>query len=144
MQQAKEIQFFKEGTRFRLNHQKALISWLNRVARSEGFRIETLNYIFCNDIYLLELNKKFLEHNYFTDTITFSYAEKKGVIHGDIFISVETVTKNATLYSTKFSEELHRVMVHGLLHLCGYKDKSVRDQSLMRKMEDKYLSGRRF
>ncbi len=144
MQHVQQIQFFKEGTHFRLNHQKLLVTWLKRVARNEGFRIGVINYIFCNDDFLLELNKKFLEHNYFTDIITFDYGEKKGEISGDIFISVDTVAKNASLYSSKFSEELHRVMVHGLLHLCGYKDKSIRDKSIMRKMEEKYLSVRRF
>jgi rRNA maturation RNase YbeY len=140
MAKQETIHFFKESVRFRLNKQKELRTWLKSCARKEGFKIHTLNYIFCNDAYLLEMNKEYLGHNYFTDIITFDNSVEKKIILGDVFISVDTVEKNSKRFETTFDEELHRVMVHGLLHLLGYKDKSKADRSEMKKKEDQYLA----
>ena len=140
MSNDKSIHFFKEGVRFRLNKQSELLVWLKATARKESYKIHTLNYIFCSDAYLLEMNKNYLNHNYFTDIITFDNSVEKKIIEGDIFISIDTVSKNAKRFETSFDNELHRVMIHGLLHLLGHKDKTEKDKKKMRLMEEKYLS----
>ncbi len=104
----------------------------------EDASYSSLAYIFCSDEYITEINTNFLKHDYTTDIITFNMGDKNA-IEGEIYISVETVRENASLFNTGFSEELHRVIFHGALHLCGYKDKSKKDAVLMRQMEDKYL-----
>jgi len=158
------IFFFSEKIKFKPKGKSVVIKWLYSVAVSEGYSVDELNYIFCNDDYLLELNKKYLNHNTLTDIITFDYSEnqlsEKGNpkklntdyqtpntehrISGDIFISIERIKENAEKYNTTFDEELHRIMVHGLLHLLGYKDKKPGEKILMRKKEDFYLSARAF
>ena len=139
MGKEESIHFFKEAVRFRLNRQDALRKWLMKAVRKEEFRISTLNYIFCNDEYLLQINKEYLGHNYFTDIITFDNSSEKKIIEGDIFISIDTVRKNSARFETRFQDELHRVMIHGLLHLSGYKDKTENDKKKMRAMEDRYI-----
>jgi probable rRNA maturation factor len=134
------IQFFKEGIRFRLNDQAALRKWLVSAARKEKFRIEALNYIFCDDKYLLDMNKAYLKHNYYTDIITFDNSLEKYSIIGDVYISIDSVRKNAVRFNTTFNDELRRVMVHGLLHLVGYKDKTEKDKKRMRNAENLYLN----
>ncbi|HNQ61734.1 MAG TPA: rRNA maturation RNase YbeY [Bacteroidia bacterium] len=136
----RSIHFFKEGVKFRLNDQAKLLKWLKATAKKESYKILCLNYIFCNDDYLLEMNKNYLNHNYFTDIITFDNSIQKNIIEGDVFISIDTINKNAKRFETGFDNELHRVMIHGLLHLLGYKDKTEKDKKKMRAMEDKYLS----
>ena len=131
--------FFKEGVSFRLNDQEKIKSWLTKAARKEAYRIKTLNYIFCDDKYLLQMNKDYLHHNYFTDIITFDNSTEKKIIAGDVFISVDTVRSNSKRFDTNFYDELHRVMIHGLLHLLGYKDKTEANKKRMRKMEDIWL-----
>lgn len=131
--------FFKEGVSFRLNDQEKIKSWLTKAARKEAYRIKTLNYIFCDDKYLLQMNKDYLHHNYFTDIITFDNSTEKKIIAGDVFISVDTVRSNSKRFDTNFYDELHRVMIHGLLHLLGYKDKTEANKKRMRKMEDLWL-----
>jgi rRNA maturation RNase YbeY len=111
---------------------------LIRVARSEGRVLNDLNYIFTSDPYLLELNKKFLNHDYYTDILTFDYSED-GVISGEIFISVDRVKENSKSFEVGFDQELLRVMVHGLLHLCGYTDDDEIQQQLMRNTEDEKI-----
>ncbi len=117
--------------------------WLNHSAKKEKQKIVNINYIFCSDKHLLKINKEYLNHDYFTDIITFDYADNTGV-SGDIFISIDRVKFNANDYGVSIQDELHRVMVHGLLHLLGYKDKKPEQQKVMTSKEDFYLSLRAF
>ena len=118
---------------------EALFSlWLEKVAQSEGFTLGDLTYIFCNDDYLLELNKTYLKHDTFTDIITFDYVAGT-VVSGDIFISVERLLDNAQAFNDTFKNERLRVMAHGLLHLMGFNDKSAEDQVIMRKKENEKI-----
>jgi probable rRNA maturation factor len=112
--------------------------WLDKVAQSEGFTVGDLTYIFCNDDYLLELNKTYLKHDTLTDIITFDYVSGT-VVSGDIFISVERLLENAEAFNDTFKNERLRVMAHGLLHLMGFNDKSTEDQSIMRKKENEKI-----
>ena len=109
------------------------------VAESEIRRIGDVNIIFCSDNYILDVNLKYLQHDYFTDIITFDYCENK-VLSGDLFISVDSVRENSVFYNTEFEDELNRVMVHGILHLIGYDDHTEEDQKVMREKENYYLS----
>lgn len=113
--------------------------WLNAIATKESFAINELNYVFMNDVNLLKINIEYLNHDNYTDIITFDNNEVKGKIEGDIFISLERVEENAKKFNTTFENELYRVMAHGLLHLCGYKDKKKDDIELMRKKEEECL-----
>jgi len=113
--------------------------WLNQVISNEAKEEGDITYIFCDDDYLLEKNIRFLNHNTLTDVITFDYCEENSV-SGDIFISIERVKENSEVFKVDFLTELNRVMVHGLLHLLGYKDKTERESNLMRKKENYYLS----
>ena len=118
---------------------EALFSlWLEKVAQSEGFTLGDLTYIFCNDDYLLELNKTYLKHDTLTDIITFDYVSGT-VVSGDIFISVERLLDNAQTFNETFKNERLRVMAHGLLHLMGFNDKSAEDQIIMRKKENEKI-----
>jgi rRNA maturation RNase YbeY len=105
----------------------------------EGKEVQEINYIFCTDTYLLQLNKSFLKHDTLTDIITFHYHAKDAPVHSDIYISVERVKENAGLFGVHFLHELYRVLFHGALHLCGYKDKTKKDKQAMRSKEDFYL-----
>ena len=136
------IQFFFEKP-FNFLNRKALKAWLNSVIHDEGKFVGDINYIFCDDDGLLERNIKYLKHNTLTDIISFDYSEQ-GVVSGDIFISVDRVKENAKELGIVFSNELHRVMVHGVLHFCGYKDKTQAQKLEMRKKEDYCLSLRTF
>ena len=113
--------------------------WLNQVISNEAKEEGDITYIFCDDDYLLEKNIRFLKHNTLTDVITFDYCEGNSV-SGDVFISIERVKENSKVFKVDFLTELNRVMVHGLLHLLGYKDKTERESNLMRKKENYYLS----
>ena len=106
--------------------------------QNEGKTFGDISVIFCSDEYLLKINEQYLDHNYYTDIVTFDYVEN-AVISGDLFISVDRVAENAEKYGNPFIEELHRVIIHGVLHLVGYNDKTVKEQSLMREKEDFYL-----
>lgn len=134
------IHFFKESVSFRLTKQDELRKWIMQAAKKEKYSIDNLNYIFCSDKYLKKINKDYLNHNYYTDIITFDISSQKGRIEGDIFISIDRIQANAKQYKVSPVDELRRVMIHGLLHLVGYKDKSPKDQSEMRRMEDFWLS----
>lgn len=138
------IYFFNEDTTYQLRQRTELRTWLKAIAKKEAYSILELNYIFCSDEYLLQMNKDFLDHDYYTDIITFDNSEVKGKIEGDIFISIDRVRDNAQLQNTSLKEELHRVLVHGLLHLTGYKDKTNKEKETMRKKEDASLSLRKF
>ncbi|HLV14616.1 MAG TPA: rRNA maturation RNase YbeY [Xanthomarina sp.] len=123
---------------FQLNNDAEISSWIESVILEENFKLGEINYIFCNDDYLLKLNLEFLEHDTLTDIISFDYTVGK-MIQGDIYISTERVEDNAKDFNVSFNEELHRVMVHGVLHYCGYKDKSSDEELLMREKENYYL-----
>ena len=133
------IRYFSEDISFELKNRSLNNRWLKFVASSEVRRLGDVNIIFCSDRYLLDVNIKFLGHDYFTDIITFDYCEKD-VLSGDLFISVDSVRENATFYGASFNDELNRVMVHGLLHLIGYDDHTEEEQKVMRAKEDYYLS----
>ena len=113
--------------------------FLKRLCMKEGKQVDTINFIFCTDQYLLELNKKHLNHDTLTDIITFEYNPPGQALLSDIYISIERVKENALVFKTSFSRELHRVIFHGVLHLCGYKDKKPEESKLMRFKEEEYL-----
>lgn len=132
------IRYFREDTSFDFKNRRLNNSWLKEVIISEEKVPGNINYIFCSDEYLLDINKKFLSHDYYTDVITFDYCEDD-VISGDIFISVDSVRDNAAHYGVTFERELDRVMVHGVLHLIGYDDHCDEDIAEMRAKEDHYI-----
>ena len=136
------ISYFTEDTDFRFKGRALNNRWLRMVAESEIKRVGDLSIIFCSDNYILDVNMRYLQHDYFTDIITFDYCEGNR-LSGDLFISVDSVRENALFYGTEFSDELNRVMVHGLLHLIGYDDHTEEDQKTMREKEDYYLSVRK-
>lgn len=113
--------------------------WLFNTAAQFGKSIKTINYIFCSDKYLLQINKEYLQHDYYTDIITFPYQEGD-IIESDIFVSVDRIKDNASTIGTPFNQEFHRVIIHGLLHLCGIKDKTEEDAKKMRNAEEKALT----
>ena len=115
------------------------INWLSSTCVEEGKVLEEVNLIFCSDEYLLKMNVEYLQHDYYTDIISFDYCEEDRIL-GDLFISKDRVLDNAELNNVTFESELQRVIVHGVLHLCGYKDKSEDEEKLMRSKEDYYLS----
>ncbi len=123
---------------FELSNEEQLSNWISRVIASEEKKEGEINYIFCDDDYLLNLNEQYLNHDTLTDIISFDYS-MGNEIHGDIFISTERVKDNATDFKVSFEEELKRVMVHGVLHYCGYKDKTEEDVALMRSKEDEKI-----
>jgi probable rRNA maturation factor len=116
-----------------------LKAFLLKLFKNEGYKVEALNYIFCSDAYLLKINKEFLKHNTYTDIITFGFSKGREPVIADVYISIERVKENSRHYHSGFQRELHRVIFHGSLHLCGYKDKTAHDIIAMRKMEDHYL-----
>ena len=138
-----EIYFHSEDLDFELQNNQEVITWINNTAESEDYVVDTINYIFCSDKYLLEVNQKYLNHDYYTDIITFDYNEENRII-GDLFISIERVKDYAEKNQINFKDELNRVMIHGVLHLCGYPDKSEEEAKLMRSKEDFYLNLRKF
>jgi probable rRNA maturation factor len=130
---------FNYETNFSLEDEGKISDWIVNVIDKEKYKLEEVNYVFCDDDYLHKLNVEFLHHDTLTDIISFDYSVGK-VIQGDVFISVERVAENAIEYKVSFLEELHRVIVHGILHYCGYKDKTEKDVVLMRSKENYYLS----
>ena len=134
-----KIQFHFLVRDFRFPKRTELKTFLLSLFKKEGKKVEAINYIFCSDEYLLELNRTHLNHNTYTDIITFELSGKDQPLLSDIYISIERVKENATLFQTTFQKELHRVILHGALHLCGYKDKAKDQSILMREMEEIYL-----
>ncbi len=132
------IRYFQEDIRFELKQKMQNNRWLKMVAGSEMRRIGAVNIIFCSDNYILDVNMRYLQHDYFTDIITFDYCEKD-ILSGDLFISIDSVRENALFYDVPFPDELDRVMVHGLLHLIGYDDHTEEEIAQMRAKEDYYL-----
>jgi rRNA maturation RNase YbeY len=137
---ASGIHFHIEEIEFKIPHPLKTKKWLSSAAEKEGFSIKEINYIFCSDVYLLQINKEYLNHNYLTDIITFDNSEEEGLIESDIFISIDRVKDNSIEFQENFERELKRVMIHGLLHLIGYGDKSPKEKIEMRKREEAYLS----
>lgn len=123
---------------FKLDQEDKYTSWIKRLAETENKSIGDLTYIFCDDAYLIEMNRQYLDHDTYTDIITFDYTEGT-ILGGDIFISIERVKENALEFGVDFQDELLRVMAHGILHLSGYKDKEVEDVQLMRSKENEKI-----
>lgn len=134
------ISFNQADSKVTLANRVALKSFIEKRVKKEGFSIETLTYVFCSDKYLLKMNKDFLSHNYYTDIISFDLSETPGNLIGEVYISVDRVKDNAKTHGTSLKEELHRVIFHGALHFCGYKDKKPTDTKKMRQMEDRWLA----
>lgn len=134
------IAFHSEDTKFDIAGQKRRVaSWIRTAVGEEGFRVGEIHVIFCSDAYLLGINRQYLQHDYYTDIITFDYCEK-GILSGDLFISVDMVRGNADKYNVMFHVELLRVIIHGVMHLAGYKDKTDSDTEKMRERENHYLA----
>ena len=133
------VSYFKEDTNFDFKEKRRTNRWLKLVAESEIRRLGDISVIFCSDNYILDVNLKYLQHDYFTDIITFDYCEGD-TLSGDLFISVDSVRENAAFYGVEFADELNRVIVHGILHLIGYDDHTEKDKKEMRAKENYYLS----
>jgi len=134
--------FFEHGTRSGLKNKTQLSGFIDGIISKYVKKVETadISYIFCKDDFLLEMNQSFLDHDTYTDIITFDLSESKHAMEGEIYISIDRVKENAKLYKTTYEDELHRVIFHGVLHLCGFKDKTAKDQKIMRENEDYCLS----
>ncbi len=130
---------FISNNDFVLSHAEQISKWIEDVIRNEDCSLGEVLYVFCDDDYLHQINLEFLQHDTYTDIITFDNS-LGSQIHGEIYISIQRVRENASTYNTSFSNELYRVMIHGILHLCGYKDKSTVEIQQMRKKEDESLS----
>jgi probable rRNA maturation factor len=122
-----------------LRSRTVLKTFINKQCLKEGIHIETLQYVFCSDAFVLDINYRYLNHNYYTDIISFDLSEQKGRLIGDVYISIDRVKENAKTEGHPYIHELLRVIFHGALHFCGYKDKKPADQKIMRSMEDKWL-----
>ncbi|MEM0940844.1 MAG: rRNA maturation RNase YbeY [Bacteroidota bacterium] len=134
------IHFFQEDIDFIPENAESLQHWIIQITTDHHYSIKNLNYIFCSDQHLLNINKKYLNHEHFTDIITFDNSTENKVIESDIFISIDRVKDNSNVFKTTFEEELYRVMIHGLLHLIGYDDGNHLDKKRMKKKEDVCLS----
>lgn len=134
------IRYFSEDVSFQLKKPRLTSNWISQVATKEKVVLRGLNYIFCSDAYLLRINQEYLHHDTYTDIITFVMSEPEGPLEGEIYISVDRVAENAHLLEKSFEEELRRVIIHGLLHLIGYRDKTRLEKAEMRKKEDACLS----
>jgi len=134
------IRFFYEDIDFKITHPRKTQSWLKAVLQAENKKLSTVNYIFCSDAYLLEINIQYLNHNTYTDIITFDGSDQPDLIEGDIYISIDRVKENAKEFDSTLDNELHRVIIHGVLHLIGYNDKNSKQKLVMRRKEDAYLS----
>lgn len=137
------ISFTSQYKTFKLLKSTSIKKWIETIIKKEKKKAGEIHYVFVDDEDLLKMNKQFLKHNTYTDIITFDYSEGR-TINGDIFISIDRVKENASKFKADFNDELHRVLIHGVLHLCGYKDKTKKDAVLMRKMEENSLSKRPF
>lgn len=134
------IRFFSEEIDFKVPHPNRLRRWLRQVAEAEGTSVNELTYVFCSDEYLHRMNVEYLDHDTLTDIITFDTSEGEEGLTGELYVSVERVADNAQLFGVTFDLELARVLVHGLLHLCGYSDKKDAQQLEMRRLESQYIS----
>jgi probable rRNA maturation factor len=133
------VQFFFLTKKISLTNRRKLKIFIECIFTNEKKKLQSLAYIFCSDEYLLKVNQDFLNHNFYTDIVTFDLSSEKGMIRGEIYISIDRVRDNSKMFSTTINNELHRVIFHGALHLCGYRDKKKSEIALMRAMENKYL-----
>lgn len=133
------IRFFTEDIAFKLKDSRAVKNWIKQVLNDHKVKQFDINYIFCSDEYILKINRDFLQHDFYTDIITFDNTESPKQLASDIFISIERVTENAQKMHTTIDEELHRVLVHGILHLLGFKDKTAKEKQIMRNKENESL-----
>lgn len=133
-----EISFQSEGVEHPQINEAELSSWIHSVAKKHKRDIGEISYLFCDDEKILEVNKEYLNHDFYTDIITFDYSEEN-TISGDIIISLQTVESNSQMYQTNYSDELHRVIIHGILHLCGLKDSTEEEEKAMRDAENSAL-----
>ena len=140
----REIRFFTEDIKLLLKNKAQLRDWFINTAKAESNCIKELNYVFCSDAYLLEMNQLYLKHDTYTDIITFDNSETDMKVLGDIFISIDRIRENAKNFGVTETDELHRVMIHGLLHLLGYGDKSKTEKAKMTEKENHYLALRPF
>ncbi|WP_226389746.1 rRNA maturation RNase YbeY [Penaeicola halotolerans] len=136
------IHFFTEDIKFDLKNKRSKKSWIKSIAEEEGYKIAEINYVFCSDDYLLDININYLDHDTYTDIITFDNSESEKIIESDIYISIDRVRENAKTHDIPFEDELDRVLIHGVLHLCGYKDKTEEEEINMRLKENNSLSKR--
>ena len=137
-----KINFFTEDTTYALKQKTKIKAWIASTVAEEGYKLDELNFILCSDDYLLRINQDYLQHDDYTDVITFDNAEALKSILGDIFISIDRIKENATQFKATIETELSRVMIHGTLHLLGYKDKGKAAKTLMTEKEDEYLGYR--
>lgn len=135
------ITYQTDGTRMPNIKKRETTSWIRRVADTYGKKVGDVNYIFCNDERILEVNREYLQHDYYTDIITFDYTEGN-IISGDLFISLDTVKSNSEQFCTEYDEELHRTIIHGILHLCGINDKGPGEREIMEAAENRALEMR--
>ena len=138
------ISFFEEDISFTLKDKAKVRQWITDTIIAEGFKLKELNYIFCSDAYLLEINQQYLDHDTYTDIVTFDNSEEEGKIVSDIFISIERIRENAIKFNVTETIELHRVIIHGALHLLVYTDKAPAEKQKMTQKEDFYLNKRVF
>ncbi len=136
------ISFYSEND-FNLEHEEEVKSWISSIILNEDCLEGEITFVFCSDDYLLKINEEFLNHNTYTDIISFDYSLDKE-LHGEIYISTERIVENAGEYRTSFNDELHRVIIHGILHLCGYNDKDEKEREIMRNKENQALLSRKF
>jgi probable rRNA maturation factor len=138
------INFFEEDIRFKLKNKTKVKQWIKATIEAEGYTLKELNYIFCSDQYLLQINQQYLDHDTYTDIVTFDNSDEDQIIVGDIFISIDRIRENAIKFNSGEINELHRVIIHGALHLLGYQDKKAESKKIMTGKEDHYLSVRNF
>jgi len=138
------IHFFSEDTDYKPKHKTALRRWIKETVSTEGYKTGEINIVLCSDGYLLTINKQYLQHDTYTDIVTFDSSEQESIIAGDIFVSIDRVRENAAKFNVAEADELHRVIIHGILHLCGYGDKKKEDKMRMTEKEDFYLARRVF
>ncbi|HMG83933.1 MAG TPA: rRNA maturation RNase YbeY [Ferruginibacter sp.] len=134
-----DIRFFFTDQSIALTDRTRLKTFIQSIFKREKRSASSLTYVFCSDEYLLDINKQFLQHDYYTDIITFDLSANKAITEGEIYISIDRVRDNAKQLGISIKSELHRVIFHGVLHLCGYKDKTPKDEKIMRSVEEKYL-----
>ncbi len=139
-----EINIFTQGIKFKIKNEEKFSDWIIGTIVNEGKIAGAINFIFCNDSYLLKINKKYLQHDFYTDIVTFDNSDKENEISGDIFISYERVVENAEKLSKSLEDETSRVSIHGILHLIGYKDIESEEIKEMRNKEDQYISQKKF
>lgn len=135
------ITYQTDGTRMPDIKKRPTTAWIRSVAETYGKKVGDVNYIFCNDERILEVNREYLQHDYYTDIITFDYTEGN-TISGDLFVSLDTVRTNSEQFATEYDEELHRTIIHGILHLCGINDKGPGEREIMEAAENKALAMR--